>query len=93
MITNENGVYEKTGLPAGRYTIAFHKKGYKDRIGKTKIVAPGIKAFDRTKMRKEKNIFFFYLKHFFTWQLFVGFIVGFIVAFILMSLRLRSELR
>ena len=33
VLTNEKGVYELKGLPAGRYTISVSKNGYGDRIG------------------------------------------------------------
>ena len=96
--TDENGLYEKTGLPAGRYTISTHKKGYGSRIGKSKVVASGGEGYDRIKMRRMETIYsFFYrgsfIKTVFTWQLFVGFAIGFLVALLLNSLQTRSEVR
>ena len=96
--TDKNGLYEKTGLPKGRYTISTHKKGYGSRIGKSKVVASGGEGYDRIKMRKVETIFsFFYrgsfIKVVFTWQLFVGFAIGFLVALLLNSLHTRSEVR
>ncbi len=96
--TDKNGLYEKTGLPAGRYTISTHKKGYGSRLGKSKVVASGGEGYDRIKMRKMETIFsFFYrgtfIKALFTWQLFVGFAIGFLVAMLLNSLHTRSEVR
>ena len=81
--TGKGGAYEKTGLPAGRYTIAVHKEGYGDRVGKSKVVGAGGEIFDRIKMRKKDNIITFFQKHFFTWQLVVGFLLGYAVALIL----------
>ncbi|RKU30725.1 hypothetical protein C6497_03340 [Candidatus Poribacteria bacterium] len=96
--TDKDGLYEKTGLSAGRYTISTHKKGYGSRIGKSKVVASGGEGYDRIKMRRMETIFsFFYtgsfLKVVFTWQLFVGFAIGFLVALFLNSLHTRSEVR
>lgn len=96
--TDKNGLYEKTGLSKGRYTISTHKKGYSSRLGKPKVLASGGEGYDRIGMRKMETIFsFFYrgtfIKAVFTWQLFVGFAIGFLVALILNSLHTRSEVR
>lgn len=53
--TDDNGTYEKTGLPAGRYTISLSKKGYGDRMTKSKVVAAGGEIFDRIKMKKKRT--------------------------------------
>ena len=87
--TDKDGVYEKTGLPAGRYTISISKKGYGDRIDKSKVVASGGELFDRIKMRKKVNIVLIFLSRLFTWQLVVGFALGFVVALIINSGRSR----
>ena len=60
--TDKEGAYEKTGLPAGRYTISVSKEGYGDRIGKSKVVAAGGEIFDRIKMREKDNIISFFKK-------------------------------
>ncbi len=54
--TNENGEYKLSGLPAGRYTINISKKGYRNRVGRPKVVAAGGELYDRIKMLKEDNI-------------------------------------
>jgi len=83
--TNKDGAYEKTGLPAGRYTISFSKAGYGDRIGRSKVVAAGGEIFDRIKMRKKDSILTLFMGQVFTWQLVVGFALGFLVALIMGS--------
>lgn len=83
--TDKDGVYEKTGLPAGRYMISVSKAGYGDRVGKSKVVAPGGEMFDRIKMHKKDNIFTLFMGQVFTWQLVVGFALGFLVALIMGS--------
>ena len=75
--TNKNGFYEKKGLPAGRYTISVSKKGYGDRVGKSKVVAAGGEIFDRIKMRKKENIFTF------LFDLYGYFFIGVMIALIL----------
>ena len=60
--TDKDGQYEKTGLPAGRYTISVTKEGYGDRVGKSKVVAAGGEIFDRIKMRERDNIYTFFKK-------------------------------
>ena len=60
--TDKDGAYEKTGLPAGRYTISVTKEGYGDRVGKSKVVAPGGEIFDRIKMREKDTIVSFFQK-------------------------------
>lgn len=60
--TDEQGIYEKTGLPGGRYTISVAKEGYGDRIGKSKVVAAGGEIFDRIKMREKDTIISFFMK-------------------------------
>ncbi len=60
--TNQDGQYEKTGLPAGRYTISVAKDGYGNRVGKSKVVAEGGEIFDRIKMREKDNIYTFFRK-------------------------------
>ncbi len=64
VLTNEKGVYELKGLPAGRYTISVSKNGYGDRIGRSKVVAAGGEIFDRIKIRKKENIFTFFTEKF-----------------------------
>ena len=81
--TDKDGAYEKTGLPAGRYTIAIHKKGYHERVNKSKVVAHGGEMYDRMKMIKKENIIISFLRKLFAWQLVVGFVLGYAVALIL----------
>ncbi len=87
--TDKDGVYEKKGLHGGRYIIYAHKKGYGDRISKSKVVAYGGEMFDRIKMRKKDNILTLFMGQVFTWQLVVGFALGFLVALIMGSGRSR----
>lgn len=87
--TDENGYYEKTGLPAGRYTISVSKKGYGIRQHKSKVVAAGGEIFDRIKMRKNEYIHTYLLKQLFTWPLLVGFAIGFLLGFFIDSRRSR----
>ena len=88
--TDENGAYEKTGLPAGRYAINVYKKGYGERTGKSKVVVPGGEIYDSIKMIKKDNIITFFQKHFFTWQSLIIFAIIFFVVLILSSLRPRA---
>ena len=60
--TDADGAYERTGLPAGRYTISASKEGYGARIGKSKVVAVGGEIFDRIKMREKDTIVSFFQK-------------------------------
>ena len=87
--TDKNGAYEKTGLHGGRYIIYAHKKGYGDRISKSKVVVYGGERFDRIKMHKKDNIVTFFMGQVLTWQLVVGFALGFLVALIMGSGRSR----
>lgn len=87
--TDRNGYYEKTGLPAGRYTISVSKKGYGDRQAKSKVVPAGGEVFDIVKMAKKEYIHTYLLKQLFTWQLIVGFALGFVLGFFIDSKRPR----
>ncbi|MCY4400963.1 MAG: carboxypeptidase-like regulatory domain-containing protein [Candidatus Poribacteria bacterium] len=87
--TDKDGLYKKTGLHGGRYIISAHKKGFGERIGKSKVVVYGGEIFDRIKMRKKDNIFILFMGQVFTWQLVVGFALGFLVALIMSSGRSR----
>ena len=87
--TDKDGYYEKTGLPAGRYTISVSKKGYGDRMAKSKVVAAGGEIFDRIKMAKKEYIHTYLLKQLLTWQLLVGFALGFLLGLFIDSKRPR----
>ena len=54
--TDENGDYERTGLPAGRYLISIYKEGYGDRLGKPVTVVNGGKHYVPLKMTQKSNI-------------------------------------
>lgn len=81
--TDKNGYFEKTGLQAGRYTLSYSKKGYSDRIGKSKVVAAGGEIYERIKMSKIEYLHTYLLKQLFTWQLIVGLAFGFAIGFLL----------
>ncbi len=84
--TNIDGIYKITGLPAGRYTASYSKKGYGNRIGKSKVVVDGGEIYDRVILRKKETIVSFLMTELFTWQLFVGIAIGAIAMLILLSL-------
>ena len=75
--TDNDGFYEKKGLPAGRYFVSVSKKGYGDRVGKAKVVAAGGEIFDRIRMRKKDNFLTFLFDNY------IYIIVVVIIAFIL----------
>ena len=54
--TDENGDYERTDLPAGRYLISIYKQGYGDRLGKPVTVVNGGKHYVPLKMTQKSNI-------------------------------------
>ena len=54
--TDENGDYERMGLPAGRYLISIYKQGYGDRVGKPVTVVNGGKHYVPLKMTQKSNI-------------------------------------
>ena len=54
--TDENGDYERIGIPAGRYLISIHKEGYGDRVGKPVTVVNGGKHFVPLKMTQKSYI-------------------------------------
>ena len=54
--TDENGDYERMGLPAGRYLISTHKEGFGDRVGKPVTVVNGGKHYVPLKMTQKSNI-------------------------------------
>ena len=54
--TDENGDYERIGLPAGRYLISIYKEGYGDRLGQPVTVVNGGKHYVPIKMTQKSNI-------------------------------------
>lgn len=88
--TDENGEYEKTGLPAGRYSIAVSKDGYGDRVGKSMVVPAGGEIFFRIKMKKRETIITFIQQRFFTSQSLIGLAIVLFIVLILFSLRRRA---
>lgn len=89
--TDDNGAYEKTGLPTGGYTISISKKGYSDRIGTPRVVAAGGAIFEITKMRKKNNILTFFQRGMFGWILVVSFTVGFLLIILALFRSLRRS--
>ena len=53
--TDAKGKYEFTGLPAGRYSINFSKRGYGTRVARSKVVAPGSEIYVPIKMTKKDD--------------------------------------
>lgn len=53
--TDANGEYKRANLPAGRYLINIHKRGYKKRLGKPVIVVNGGDHFVPLRMVKRGN--------------------------------------
>lgn len=89
--TNKDGAFEKTGLPAGRYTVSVFKKGYGDRIGRSKVVAAGGEIFEIIKMRKKDNILTFFQRGLVGWILVVSFTVGFLLTILALFKSLRRS--
>ncbi len=54
--SDENGDYERKGLPAGRYLISIYKEGYGDRLGKPITVVNGGDHYMPLKMTEKSNI-------------------------------------
>lgn len=55
-ITDANGDYEKSGIPAGRYLISIYRDGYGDRVGKLVTVVNGGDHYVPLKMTKKDTI-------------------------------------
>ena len=90
VLTNKDGYYEKTGLPAGRYTMSYVKKGYGDRISRSKVVAAAGEIFDIIKMRKKDNILTFIQRQPLFWLLGAGITFVIIVALVILFIDLRK---
>ena len=60
-ITDANGDYEHTSIPAGRYLISIYKDGYGDRLGKPVTVVDGGDHYVPLKMTKKSTIMDFFL--------------------------------
>ena len=60
-ITDANGDYEKSGIPAGRYLISIYKEGYHDRLGKPVTVVDGGDHYVPLKMTKKNTLMDFFL--------------------------------
>lgn len=59
-ITDANGDYEKSGIPAGRYLISIYRDGYGDRVGKPVTVVNGGDHYVPLKMTKKDTILDFF---------------------------------
>ena len=57
-ITDANGDYERSGIPAGRYRISIYRDGYGDRLGKPVTVVDGGDHYLPFKMTNSIAIFF-----------------------------------
>ena len=53
--TDKDGIYEKTGLPPGRYAVSVVKVGYGARVGKSKVVAAGGELNDIIKLAESEQ--------------------------------------
>ena len=60
-ITDANGDYKHTGIPAGRYLISIYREGYHDRLGKPVTVVDGGDHYVPLKMTKKNTIVDFFL--------------------------------
>ncbi len=60
--TNEDGMYEKTGLAAGRYQMRYSKEGYGNRTSRSKVLNAGSELSLPMKMSKKDNIITFFQK-------------------------------
>lgn len=71
-ITDANGDYKHTDIPAGRYLILIYKDGYEDRFGKPVTVVNGGDHFLPLKITKRDNILIMIFKSFgsLSWILF-----------------------
>ena len=61
-LTDANGDYERSGVPAGRYLISIYREGYGDRLGKPVTVVNGGDHFVPLKKTKKDNIVTFFQK-------------------------------
>ena len=59
-ITDANGDYEKSGIPAGRYLISIYRDGYGARVGKPVSVINGGDHYVPLKMTKKNTIVDFF---------------------------------
>ena len=55
-ISDANGEYKRSDLPAGRYLISIYKKGYGDRLGKPVTVVNGGDHFVPLKMTQKSGL-------------------------------------
>lgn len=60
-ITDANGDYIRTDIPAGRYLISIYKAGYGDRLGKPVTVVDGGDHYVPLKMTKKNTIMDFFV--------------------------------
>ena len=60
-MTDANGDYEHTDIPAGRYLISIYREGYHDRLGKPLTVVDTGDHFVPLKMTKKNTIMDFFL--------------------------------
>ena len=54
--TDAKGDYERSGIPAGRYSISISKEGYAERRGKPVTIVDGVDHFVPLKMTEKGNI-------------------------------------
>ena len=61
-ITDANGDYVRTDIPAGRYLISIYREGYHDRLGKPVTVVDGGDHYVPLKMMERNTIMDFFVK-------------------------------
>ena len=86
-ITDANGDYKQSGIPAGRYLISIYKDGYRDRLGKPVTVVDGGDHFFPLKMIKTDSITIFFQSSI---PMYWGLILFVIIVILIFALMNRS---
>lgn len=60
--TDEAGMYEQAGLPAGRYQMRYSREGYGNRTSRTKVLSANGELSVPMKMSEKDNIISFFQK-------------------------------
>ena len=86
-VTDANGDYKQSGIPAGRYLISIYKDGYRDRLGKPVTVVDGGDHFLPLKMIKTDSIAIFFQSSI---PMYWGLILFVIIVILIFALMNRS---